>query len=263
MNPSTLFEIYKIEEALAARNALLKVVVGSWAAKNHPEDHLRELFDREKCSLWILHRSSRETQQWFHKNDIPSLIRGLAHENIPLPQLDVDWEATARHASASLWRSGHRNVAIIAPVEKLRGIVAACNGALGFQGEDWKAHIITDSGERSGLVQKLNTFFNDHPEVTALITTRSRQVITLWGWAGARGLRIPRDISVISLASEYFMQDFYPKVSYYDVNNEQISRRVIRSVMRIMEGHSISRNSEWLIPDYFPGGSIQTINSPS
>lgn len=259
MMPSTLFEIHRVEEALAVRNAILKVVTGSWASKNRPEERLRDLFEREKCSLWILYRTSRETQRWFLKNKIPCLVRGLSHENVKLPQLDIDWQATAQHAAATLWRKGHRHVGIIAPTQPLRGVTAACNGVLGFTGEGWNAHIIPDPLNREGLVQSLNEFRNNHPEVTALITTRPRQTITVTCWAGVNGLVIPGDISLVSLAYEYFLDEFYPAPDYYQVDNEQVARRVVRSVTRLINGQTISQNSEWLLPEYHPGASVRTL----
>lgn len=263
MLPSTLFEIHRVEEALSARNATLKVVSGSWAAKNRPEDRLRELFDREKCSLWILYRTSKETQRWFLKHKTPCLVRGVSHENVRLPQLDTDWQATTQHAAASLWRKGHRNVAIIAPAQNLRGVIEACNGVLNFSGEGWRAHVVHDPLNRDGLVQSLDEFHKTHPEVTAFITTRPRQVITTTGWAAANGLRIPRDISLLSVSHEYFLDEFYPAIDHYKVDNEQVARRVVRSVSRLINGQSLSQTSEWLLPEYHNGASVRTLEAPN
>lgn len=259
MLPSVLFEIYRIEEALAARNATLRVVAGSWAAKNRPDERLKDLFEREKCSLWILYRTSKETQRWFAKKKILCLVRGMPHENTKLPQLDIDWLAIAQHASASLWRKGHRHVALILPDQKLRGLIDARKGVVEFNGEGWNAHIIIDPRNREALIQTLNAFRMQHPEVTAFITTRPRQVLTTMCWLHMAGLRVPDNMSLVSLFSEFYLEELYPPITCYKADPEQVARRVVRSVTRLINGNELTPNSEWIIPEECPGGSVKNL----
>ncbi len=259
MLPGTLLEIHRIEESLSAKNASLRVVSGSWAAKGSPENYLKDLFNREKCNLWILYRTSRETQNWFEKNNIPCLIRGVVHEGISLPQLDTNWQATAQHASATLWREGHRHVAIIAPEQPLRGILEACKGVRNFPENDWHTHVISDPVNREGLIRQFEHFRKEHPEVTALITTRPRQLLTFMTWAASQGLKIPDDISLISLAYESYLDELWPAIHHYKIDPEQVSRRIVKALSRLINGASLSHNSEWLIPDHYAGLSIKTV----
>lgn len=259
MLPSVLFEIFRVEEALSARNASLKVVTGSWASKNRPEERLKDMLEREKCTLWILYRTSRETQRWFVKRNIPCLVRGLPSENLKLPQLDIEWNAIAQHASATLWRKGHRNVALILPDQNLRGISATRKGVTEFNGNGWKAHIINDPLNREGLIQALNAFRLQHPEVTAYITSRPRQVITTMCWMHSAGLRVPDDISMISLAYEFYIDEIYPAITCYKTDPEQVARRVVRTITRSINGNEQTPNSKWIIPEESAGNSIKNL----
>ena len=259
MHSSILYEIHKLEEALATRSGQLHVVTGTWVNQDSSFKKLEEVLTHPTCSLWILYRCPTQIQEYFAQNKIPCLVRGQSYNPEKLPQLDTDWRAIANHAAALLWRKGHKNVALILRDENLQGVKAVEQGFLEFKEEDWHPHIIWDRNNAEQLAKDLSNFKKFHPEVTAFICSRPRHILTFYSWVSQQGFCVPGDISLVSLCYEYFFNEFSPKLCYYQYNPQQIARRMVKSIMNVLASKKLTLTAEWIIPKYEAGGTIKTL----
>lgn len=78
-------------------------------------------------------------------------------------------------------------------------------------------------------------------------------------WMHSAGLRVPDDISMISLAYEFYIDEIYPAITCYKTDPEQVARRVVRSITRLINGNEQTPNSKWIIPEESPGNSIKNL----
>lgn len=254
-----LFEVDHLRRALAAKGGSLDVFAPSWYEQKNPSRRLAQLVKDEPCDAWILFRSSAVIQRWFEESEVPCLVRGYPQPEIELLHLDVDWEATARHAAGRLWRHGHRVVGILSPPDALAGVKAAVKGASALGEPGFQVLEIQENGTTEGVALALSRTLKFKTPPTALITTRSRQAATALTWLASVGIRVPEQISLISLAHEPFIDYLIPSVSCYKLDPEAVSKQVIRRIESLLEGNPNRGVHSWITPDSVKGSSIAKV----
>ncbi len=252
----TLFEVDHLRRSLGDIGGSLELFSPPWFEQKNPIRHLVRLVENEPCSAWILFRTSEQIQRWFAKSGIPCLVRGYPYTADLLPHLDVDWQATARHASGRLWRQGHRRVGILIPPGHLRGVEAAMQGASALGEPDFSVIEIPENGTVDGVCRVLARALQMKNPPTAIIAPRSRQVATALTWLGTQGIRVPEDFGIISLAYDPFMDHLVPELSGYRVNPETVSKLVIRRVKMLISGNPGRGKNSWITPEIVKGASI-------
>ena len=252
-----LFEVDHLRQALAEKGGSLDLFAPGWYEQKDPTKRLAKLIEDEPCQAWILFRSSEQIQRWFAKSGVPCLIRGYPHPKVELPHLDVDWEATARHAAGRLWRLGHRRVGILVPNEGLQGVAAAVKGATELGEEDFSVIELSEDGTVDGVVRALSRALNLKNPPTAVIAIRPRQVATSMTWLATQEIRVPTGFSLISLAYEPFLDHLTPAVSGYRVDPEAVSKQVIRRIESLLAGQSNPGGNSWITPEVVKGASIE------
>lgn len=256
LSQPTLLEVDQIRRSLAGKGGSLEVFAPSWYEHKHPAKRLEEFTNEEQCNAWILLRSSEAVQRWFMDSGLPCLIRGYPHEGVDLPHLDVDWEATARHAAGKLWRLGHRRVGILVPTEHLRGVAAAIKGTFDLGEEGFQAIEMIENGTVEGVARALTRALQLREPPTAIITTRSRQAATALTWLATHGIRVPSDLSVISLAREPFLEHLVPEMTGYLVDPDAVAKQVLRRLSSLVTGNIHPGGNSWITPEVVKGGSI-------
>lgn len=251
-----LFEIDHLRRALGDSGGSLDLFSPSWFEQKDPTKHLARLVGDEPCNAWILFRTSEQIQRWFAKSGIPCLVRGYPFTADLLPHLDVDWEATARHASGRLWRQGHRRVGILIPPGHLRGVEAAVKGAGSLGEADFSLIEMPENGTVEGVCRALARALQMKNPPTAIIAPRARQVAVALTWLGSEGIRVPADFGIISLAHEPFMDHLVPELSGYRLDPEAVSKLVIRRVKMLISGVPGRGRNSWITPEVVNGASI-------
>ena len=192
-----LAEIMAVEELLVAEQLTVKIMFAPWAKSHNPDRRLLELVKKSQCNCWVLYHASEATQMWFKKQGIPCLVRGVSYETSSLPHIDKDWRAVAQHAAAYLWRQGHRKVALCLPDEPLRGNELLKTYFNGFSGEGWNPVIISSPFETDSFIQRLQSKFASHPDITAFVAARCSQLVPLTSWLASHRLKVGEDKSIV------------------------------------------------------------------
>lgn len=251
-----LLEVDHIRRALADKGGGFEVFAPGWYELKQPGRRLAEFVGGERRVAWILHRSNRPVQRWFAEQRVPCLVRGTPYEGVPLPFLDVDWQATARHASGMLWRLGHRKIAILTPPGRLRGVESAVKGAAETNEADLEVIELTENGTVDGIERSFGRAMRLRQRPTAIIATRARQVATLFGCAARAGLRVPDDLSLVSLAREPFLEYLVPEVTGYRSDPAMVAKQVVRRLEQLVAGNVNPGGNPWLVPEAVRGASV-------
>ena len=259
LSQPTLFEVDHLRRALAGKNGSLDLFAPGWYEQKNPAKRLAQLVKDEPCDAWILFRSSAQIQRWFEDSKVPCLIRGYPQANIQLPHLDVNWEATARHAAGRLWRLGHRRIGILTPPEALGGVEAAVKGSTELGEPNFNVHEMPENRTVESLIQTLSRALKLKDPPTAVIATRSRQAATAMTWLCSQGIRVPSQISLVSLAHEPFLDYLVPAVSCYKIDPEVVSKQVIRRIESLLEGSPNRGGHSWITPEVVKGASIAEV----
>ncbi len=253
---SMLAEVDHIRSMLAQRGGVLELLVPPWYDAPQPRRKLATMLEAEPRDAWILYRSSRAVQEAFQALRAPCVIRGHPHQGVELPFMDCDWAATGRHAVGALWRKGHRRIGMLMPQDGMRGNLAAWQGAASFQEEGVVLTEIAEDGGNASLVAAVSGALGRADPPTAFITLRPRQTITLLTWLGSQGWRVPRDFSIVALATDPVMNHLVPAITAYRLDPLVFAKRVARHLELLVAGQVASRASLLLMPELVPGASV-------
>lgn len=251
-----LLEVDHLRKTLSSKGGTLDLFAPGWYEQKRPDARLERFIEEEACGAWLLYRSSEGIQRWFARNGIPCLIRGYPHPGVDLPHLDIDWQATARHAAGQLWRLGHRRVGILVPTEPLRGVAAAVRGASELGEEGFETVELVENGTTQGVARALTRALKAKNPPTALIATRSRQVATALTWLGMNGIRVPDHISLICLAREPFLEHLLPEITGYRIDPGAVAKLVARRLEFLSHGNPMPGGSPWITPESVKGASV-------
>ena len=260
--PWMLVEFDTLRELLNQRGyELLLVSPGLFHLKN-PSRKLHSLVQDTESDAWILYQCPRPVQQWFDQQSIPALIRGYPQPDIQIPFIDEDWEAAAFHSGTLLKRHGHRRVGLLRPETNLAGLKATEAGLRkAFPESEGQDSIVTivEKGSAEQVALAMNRTLRLATPPTAIVATRSRHALTLISWMAQHNLNIPRDLSLVTLASEPWYEHLLPQLSHYLSDPGNFARTVVRHILPIASGKSSSQTNKLLIPEYIPGKTIQSV----
>ncbi|NWK54753.1 substrate-binding domain-containing protein [Verrucomicrobiaceae bacterium N1E253] len=256
--PTMLLEIDHMREMLARKEFSLEFHTPAIFSLKRPGSRLKELVDSLQYDAWILYQSNEHVQAWFAKQKIPCMVRGLAYPGVKLPSLDVDWQATGFHAASLLMRYGHRSIGYMVPDTQLQGLFAAQKGienAVANASGDVTLHTIVEQGTAEAVATSLHQMCHEPIPPTAIIATRSRQVLTLISWMASHQLRIPQNMSLVSLTYDNVFDALVPGISHYTMDRATIARGGVRKLESVMKGQGL--DEKLLIPDFVLGGSVK------
>ena len=260
--PWMLVEFDILRGLLNQRGYELKLVSPSLFLLKNPARKLETMINDSDADAWILYQCPHPVQHWFDQQLIPALIRGYPYPNVQISYIDVDWEAAAYHAGILLKRNGHRRVGLLMPDSNLAGLKATETGLRKAlpdtdQGSPIVPIIEKGSAENVGFVLN-RTLRLKHPP-TAIVATRSRHVLSIISWMGQQGLSIPKDLSLIMLASEPWYEHILPKPSHYFSDPKNFARDVLRHILPIVNGKNSASTKKLLCPEYIKGNTVNSV----
>lgn len=262
LTPAMLLEVDHLREILARKDISLEVHSPSIFSLQRPGTRLKDLVESVQCDAWILHQSTEQIQEWFQRKEVPCVIRGYPYAGISLPSLDVDWQATGLHAGALLTRSGHRSLGLMMPDTQLQGLFASQKGletALLNSADDTLLHTITDHRTVGDVTAALHKVFHAEHPPTAIVATRSRQVLTLISWLASHRLNIPNNLSLVSLTYDSVFDALVPQVSYYHLDPSTMAKNLARKLDSVVNRSDVEQKK--LIPEFFPGSSVKELKA--
>lgn len=221
----------------------------------NPDHRLSEFVKQNPSDLYVLLLSTQKTQQWFEQQGIPAIVQGTAWPECGLPCVDMDQRAIGLHAAQMLARMGHSNAGLLWPVPSKQGMICFEQGF--HQGP--RVNLIKaeqdDSPERVLVALQSLIHRDDPPSVIILpripyVTMASTYLLSL-------GLRIPQDISLLSLVYDRFFEYYYPTIAGYSAGKGAVAKSLF-SVIREMLAYPEIRqvNQVLIMPDFMKGNSL-------
>ena len=255
----TLMELEEARLRLVRKGHDLRFISPNIFQLKCPDHHLERLVATNPSSAWILWLVSEPIQRWFNRQNIPTFLLGSPFPGVTLPFIVNDWGPAAFHAGLQLVREGHRHVAILEYEERFPGLVAEEQGlarALTTIDPPGEMKTLLDDGTPASVAQSLETLFHGKNPPTAIVLTRAAQVLTCFSWFTARGIRVPGDVSLVSLANDNCFDDFHPKLSHYRSSTKVLSRSIASRVIELVDQGYVTRKSLRVPLEYSPGTTI-------
>lgn len=221
-----------------------------------------QLIAQDQADCWILSSCSAEMQQWFVERRRPTVLFGSPHKNIDLPAVRCDAAAACRHALGALYAKGHRRIALVLREPLSAGSIEVEEAfhAVSPQFPDLATMVRRHDGSSEVMDRIFNSLLITHRRTTALITMTPTDALTAYCYFIHRYVKIPSQMSLISLFDDLFVSAMKPEFTRYRFNAANCAKSLARLVVRA-KTHSQLRSIS-ITPDFLPGGTLERPQSP-
>jgi DNA-binding LacI/PurR family transcriptional regulator len=260
MPPFVMYWVDELREQLTAAGCSLELHVSRTAYSARPARVLEGLMRRAPAAAWVLYLSNEAMQKWFYERGLPCLVAGSCVPGVKLPSVDVDYRAACRHAAGLLLASGCERLALVLPQGDYAGDRESEEGfrqAMG-RGNAKSAQplVLRHDGTVKGLCAELDAAFRATPRLDGLIVARSGHALTAVTYLARRGVRVPRDVAVISRDADAFLEFLASPVARYANDPALFARRVSRTAIQLARQGMSPTRAVRLMPQYVPGETV-------
>jgi len=256
--PVSMFLADELRKNLARAGFNLELHVSAACYSAHPARALDDLVARSSAAAWVVFGSREPMQNWFIRYQLPCLVAGSCALGTGLPSMDFDYRATCRHAGGWLRSKGHRHIALILPEGAYGGDMDSEQGfreALAGDGATTLL-VLRHDGTAAHLCALLDKALRRAHPPTACIVARAMHVLTVMMHLMQRGLRIPRDMAVLSRDDENFLQHAIPSVARYAASPTQYARRLSLAARKLAETGALRPRAIRIMPELIAGESV-------
>lgn len=256
IEPSVLLQIELLRELLERPGLSFHIETRPSCYTKRPDGALRTLAADFPAAAHILWRSTRAMQAWFLKQKTPHVILGSSHFS-QAASVDLDHQATGRHAATTFFRLGHRRLAIIAPDSGLAGDLATVDGFTRAAAEaGCEASVLLHDGTPEKIARSVDRLLSLEPRPTGLLSAGGVQTIAVVTRLLERGIRIPLEISVISRDYDPTLAYVHPRLARYQRPALKFARGIVRQILHQFQPHGSPASVVRIFPDFHPGASL-------
>ena len=258
--------IDKLNALLAARGGQLRVIPSDACYAPKPDRALEKLVRRNPADCWLVRLSTLRMQQWLAQHEVATILVGTGYPGINLPYIDVDHRALSRHATGVVIAAGHRRIALLAPRDLKAGDVESRRGfdeatAASAHQHDLQATVARFDGTVASMVRQLDGLLHGRGRPTALVIPHSIYCLTIWSYFGARGIRVPNDLSVIAHVGAMELSYLFPEPAHYRINAATYVQKILRAILARVSGGAVRQEAP-ILPEFIRGGSIASPRNP-
>ena len=245
---------------LSERGIRLRVFHGPHYYGANPGAALQKLVTRNPHGCWILMLATEPLQRWFSKNQVPCLVAGSTFAGLDLPFRDLDHRAACRHAAGVLLGLGHRQLAMMmvkspraGDIESEAGFMEAVRQS---RQSDAEVRVIYHDDTVASLAQATRRLRQLNPVPTALLVVHPYHYLAIVSRLMAAGVRVPRDISIISRDDDPFLAFVSPEPARYVVNPHMMAKHLLRPTLELLEGNAVTQRVGRIMPQFLKGESV-------
>jgi DNA-binding LacI/PurR family transcriptional regulator len=222
---------------------------------------LEELAGEVSPAGWVLRAAPANVQRWFSDRGLPCVIVGSRHGRVALPSVDRDLPAVCRHAAGRLVAKGHTRLVLLIPESGLAGDLA-CEESFRETAErilrphNGEVLIAHHDGRPESICLRLAAVMQRRPAPTGFLVTDTRYTLSALSYFLRQGLRVPKEVSLISRDSDHFLEYVVPTVARYAADPILFARKVSRVVLRLVEGGDVLPRDYRVMPRFVPGETL-------
>jgi DNA-binding LacI/PurR family transcriptional regulator len=260
LRPLIALWIDELKDLLLAEGGRLRVHDGRQFYQTNPNRALERLIDQHRHEAWVLTLSSEAMQRWFARRGLPCLVAGSTFPEVALPHYDLDYRAICRHAAGVLLRLGHRRIALLNRESRRAGDVDSelgfLDGVRSWPTGNASAEIAYHRDDVESVSRALARLIDRRDAPTGLVVSNSYAYLAAASLLAQRGLRIPKDISLISRDDDPFLRSLAPAPARYVVSPHAFAKKMLTPILRLLEQETGVRAPAPLLPKFAAGGSV-------
>ncbi len=265
LRPFTALWVDALRSLLIEKGCRLTTFSGHRYFTQRPEKSLARLVNQNPQDCWILAHSNERVQKWFQDEQVSCVIAGSSHQDLDLPSVDLDYFAVCRHAVGAMLRHGHRRIGLLTKISQRAGDLESEAGfSAGTRQPSYSnivPHIIRHDGTVPGVNRMLARMFDLPSPPTALLIVNPVYYLTAVTFLAGRGLRVPRDVSLISREDDTFLSYINPAPARYTCQPRTFAKRLMQPLLLQLRGEKLPHTSFRIESKYVPGPSLATIST--
>jgi DNA-binding LacI/PurR family transcriptional regulator len=199
----------------------------------------------------------------------PGALVGLPGDCAGLDVFDLDFAEAGRALIDHLCGLGHRELILVSPPAH----VFERGGAYAWRFRDaaveraraYGARIHAECGESRppAISASLNRVLDRYPEATGMVVHNDASVVALRSVLFERGVRVPSDLSVVSLYSSDFGRDFSVPFTAIESAPDRLGRMAVQQLVRRIESPKLDEPyvTRFISPELLDRGSTAAPSS--
>lgn len=250
----SIVAIDEIRKELYDRGFYLDTVASLFWKKN-PEGLLERLLDQHDAHCWILAGVPFSVQYWFQERNLNAVVMGNAFPEIRYPFVNDDLSGVTRHAAGTFLGLGHRDIVFFMRKLGSAGEMAEERGFMeAFRTvKDASCRVVTHTGGVNEIRSALQRVFMAKKRPTAVLVSHAMDALAVVIWFLEKGIRVPRDVSLISFQWESCLDAVRPLPAYYKSDPKEHARKLCR--LAIAPWHK-KKSPSLIIPNFFKNGTV-------
>ncbi len=211
------------------------------------------------ADAWIVCSASREVLEWFASQPAPAFAWFGNRQGLPIAGVGPAKQSAYATATRHLIELGHRRIVLLH--KQLQEIPESSATDQAFLSELAVHGIATSPYNLPHWADKRNGFYDCLTKLfsvtspTALIIDEASFVFGALQFLAERGLRVPKDVSLVCTDSSPFFANSWPTVAHIHWDTRPVVRRIIQWANHVAHRRSDTRQT--LTPAKFiPGGTI-------
>lgn len=227
----------------------------------HKTGYLPRLVEEAAVDAWLIHNGTVEVLKWFAGSGVPVMAMGGRIQDIPIAGVGTGVKAFVPTVVRRLVGLGHRRIVLISPrawrlpepastiVEFRRELEAAGIRPSEYHTPDWEE-------TPEGLFKLLDELFRVTPP-TAVLCWAMNTPYGVQSWLKGRGLRIPEDVSIVSIWDDGVYAWYSPglRIACMESSDEAVRRRM-RDWLRGVAAGKNDLTQHLVKPELDEGNSI-------
>lgn len=257
-----MFLLDDLREKLASAGFEVEVHASKAVFAPRPDGALARLVREKPAAAWVLFSATAAIQRWFMARGLPCVLAGSCHPGIVLPTVEVDFYELGSHAARQFFSRGHRRIAALVPALGMAGETKTIDGFLAAARNvsDAQIRVVEHDGTLPNVTRRLEGLLRE-PAPTGLFIAGSRYAMTAITYLNLAGVKVPRDLSVISRDSEPFVEFVVPPLTRYAINLAQYARRLSRTVVDVAQNGGAQMRNQRILPRFVLGGTLAHLAS--
>ena len=223
---------------------------------------LEQLQALPDTAAWILAYAPPPMQRWFASRELPTLVLGRSAEDVPLPSVELNYDAVGRHAAGMFHARGHRDmVYLIDQATSLGDRAVAQSFVAEARRLGANARVVSYEMEPSAIQRCMAALLGCRTRPTAYCVGSSDTTLSVLCHLQAAGVKVPDEASIISCWDDRALDLTFPAISRYHYSSRLLGRVTADTALSLItSGGAPTRNA--LLPDFLPRASLGPGPSP-
>lgn len=210
-------------------------------------ERIEDFVTHTETDAWLVIAGSRPVLEWFSKYSTPSFALFGSRRGVPIAATGPDKPPVCVAATRHLIALGHRRITMIVQKQHrspkpggsaeafLKEIKTAGISSGTFNLPDWEE-------SKEGFVALLESLF-EHTPPTAIFLDEAFQFNAAVYFLATRGIRIPKDVSLVCMDSDPSFAWCEPSVAHIHWDARPVVRRIARWIDNVARGKEDKRQT--------------------